>query len=512
METKPPPQADPAQPALPAVPQVPEGGAKPPPSAADLANDPNLKMQGILSRRRTEKKPDEKPDDKKEPEKTGDIKKLGTQIGKVLGFKEDKPEKEPDKKDDKPADEKKPDDKPKDDKPDAGKKDPEEKPSDKTIVKPKKAPAPAIDPIKVATAAGTAVAKEILREQKPAKPSEKAPEELLKSDDLHEYEVAKYLAESDPKFKDAPRVVLEHVKKAEAYASRWEQENKGKVFDPNDEEHDAFYAAIEKPWADHEFRKAEMEMAAERVAERKSKGSDQKIQELEAENARVSLAPVVERTYTAAAAVLAHKMGEEIHDKIVKGFDKFSEEDPVTANAMASAIGPLQPIIEAAIQLDDPKMRFKFDPKNEAHMEWNRLLLEKESQLEGSTDEKGRILVSRADYVAMSPAQRAKHFFLDTGRFIEELVNDAADSAKKMIEEENKRLEKFAARAGYVKSKESPPPNSKPDKKPEDPPKDPVKPASPASAGAAKIDDKVEVNPSVAKKLLDTTAGILFSR
>lgn len=484
-------------------------------------NDPNLKMQRIVSRRRTEQKPEEKTEKKTEtkpegsdkPAATGDVRKLGSEIGKVLGFRTDKPVKEPEKKEEKPDDDKKPDEKPADVDKDAGKSAGKDSDGSKTIVKAKKAAVPASDPVKIAAAAATAAVKAILPEQKTAAADGKSPEESLKSDDLHEYEVAKYLAEQNPRFKDAPKIVLDHIRKSEAYASRWEQENKGKVFDPNDEEHDDFFSALEKPWGDHEFRKAEMEMAAERVAERKSKGAEQKIQELEQENARTALAPIVERTYTAAASILAKKIGEDVHEKIVKNtFEKFSEEDPTTANAMAMAIGPLQPIIEAAIQLDDPKMRFKFDPKNQSHLEWNRLLLEKESQLEGTEDDNGRTMVSRAEYVAMTPQQRSRHWFLDVGRFVEELVNDAAESAKKMIEDENKRLEKFASSRGYVLQKQSPASNSKPDKKPDEEPKSPAKPASPESAGTPKIDAKAEGNPSATKKLLETTASILFSR
>jgi hypothetical protein len=379
--------------------------------------------------------------------------------------------------------------------------------------------APVADPVKMAAAAATAAVKAMIPEQKPPQSTTQTPEDLLKSDDLHEYEVAQYLAKSNPRFKDAPKVILEHVKKAEAYANRWEQDNKGKTFDPDDEEHDDFYSSLEKPWKDHEFRMAETEMVAERVNKSSKKESDDKIHELEVENARISITPVIERTYTAAAGLLAKKVGDDVHEKIVKGsFEKFSEEDPITAEALASTIGSLQPLIEVAIQLDDPKSRFKFDPKNQVHMEWNQVMLEKESQLSGADDGSGRTMVSRAEFSNMTQAQRTKHWFLTTEHLIEEIVNDAATSVKASVEKEKERQKKIALSLGFVPKEDSgngktkADATKKEDTKKEAAPDATTKPQSPASGGGAKVDDKAAGKPAVSSKLLETTASILFRR
>lgn len=502
---------------IPVIPQDPASPIPPQPLSPD--DDPNLKMQRIASRRRTEKPAEgEKPAEKPAEAKPSDIKKLGGEISKALGFRQDKPKEEKDEKGNLEAglDGREAEKGNKEAEADGSKVESDSEKSSaakKTIVKPKKAPAPAADPVKIAAAAATAAVKAAMPESRPAPAASSKPEDSLKSDDLHEYEVAKYLSEANPKYKDAPKLVLDHIRKSEAYAAQWEKENKGKVFNPNDDEHDEFFSALEKPWQDHEFRTAEMEMAAERVAERKTKGSDQKFKELEEENAKLALSPVVERTFTAAASVLAKKIGEDVHDKIVKGsFDKFAEEDPVTADAMAEAIGPLQPIIEAAIQLDDPKMRIKFNPKNQAHLDWNRLLLQKESELAGADDGSGRTMVSRAEFAGMTDAQRSGHWYLTAGQLIEELVGDAAESAKKVIEKENARLAKAAERMGYTKQSASPAPKKEQPKKPEEVSEKPVKPASPSAAGTSRIDDKGVANPSGSSKLLQTTAGILFNR
>jgi hypothetical protein len=494
--------------------------AAPAPKPLSPDDDPNLKLQSIIARRNKpeNKEEEKKSEDKKEEKPKGDPARVSGLIGKALGFKQPEEKKEETKEE--PEDgEKKTEDK----KEDQAKKDEKDAESRKTIVKPKKStPQPAaIDVSRIATAAATAAVKAISPDAKVVHGREDSKiEEALKGDDLHEYEVAKYMADLNPKFKDAPKIVLEHIKKAEAYASSWEKENKGKVFDPNDDEHDDFFSALQKPWSDHEFRNAEMEIAAERVSARNNRQSETKLKELETENARIAITPVIERTFTAAAGLLARKIGDDVHEKIVKNtFEKFAEEDPLTANALAGAIGPLQPIIEAAIQLDDPKGRFKFDPKNQVHLEWNRIMLEKESELSGTEDGNGRTMATRAEYAQMTQGQRAKHWYLTTEHLIESLVDDAADSARKYIDSEKERVKKMAIAMGFVPKDDRQASKSKSDttKKAQEKTSDDdqsvvTKPVSPATGGSAKIDDKSTGNSSGAKTLLEKTANILFNR
>lgn len=492
-------------------------------------DDPNLKLQRIVSRRKEPKQEDQKPEEKKKVSDPDSSKNLSGLIGKALGFREENAnEKEiTDKKtEDKQPKEKAETQESKTAKPkEAAAEEKKDEEAKKTIVTRKKSAAPVADPVQIAAAAATAAVKAAIPEQRQhQQATQPKPEDSLKEDDLHEYEVAKHLAETNPRYKDAPKIVLEHIKKAEAYAASWEQSNKGKVFDPGDEEHDEFFSALEKPWSDHEFRRAEIRMEAKKLNDEerssRSSGIQDEVNELKVENARIALAPVVERTYTAAAGLLAKKIGDDVHEKIVKGsFDKFAEEDPITAEELASTIGPLQPVIEAAIQLDDPKGRFEFNPKNPAHIEWNRVFLEKESQLVGADDGSGKTMVSRKDFVSMTPLQRSKHWYLTTEHLIEEIVNDAAETVKENVQKQKKRYEKIASSIGYVpknsdttEKKASDASMNSGDGKIQERQSEPVKPLSPSSGGSSKIDDKGSGVPSATKKLMDSTANILFSR
>lgn len=500
-------------------PKTPEGsssGALPnplipqPPAPARIEDDPNHLLARMIEKRGEKKKPAEgsengKPPANPEPnDKPAETKPdLGDLIHKTLGFRaksKEKPTEQP------AATAKAPQD---------GK---EEKP--KSIVTKRKPAAPVPDPVSIATAAATAAVKAVSSERPPSRTEpvpDKEPE--LKNEDRHEYEVARYLGESNPKYKGAEKIVLEHVRKAESYAERWEKENPGKVFDPDDDEHNEFYAALEKPWSDHEFRMAETEMAAERVAARKERGSQAKIEELTRQTARQELKPIASQTFQAVAVELAKGVGQDVLDKISKhSFDKLMEDDPITATEIARALEPLPAIIETIIELDDPKGRIPFDPKNPLHSTWNNLVLEKERQYAGVRDDSGRLFATRSEMVNLSPAERKGRFYLTADNLVAELVADATETVKERITAERARQEKIAISLGYVKPGQKPDGAAVSDASNGKPSSiaaatdNPAKPVSPSDNGSPRIDTPASGPKGPAEKALAATAGILFAR
>lgn len=330
---------------------------------------------------------------------------------------------------------------------------PEPETPPKTIVAKKKAAAaaPAPPDITQITAAATTAAVRALQSS-PSKPTDavQKPEDNLKPEDRHEYEVAKAMAETNPKYKDAPRVILEHVKKSEAYADRWMTQNPGKQFDPDDDEHNEFYDALQKPWSDHEFRTAEIEMAAERITAKKTSAQDTRLKELERDNARVELGSIVQRTFVDAAGHMAREL--QVADKLKNAgdFDKFRDEDPITADAMAAALGPIQPIIEAIVQIDDPKGRFPIDERNPAHQAWLQLLADKEAQYAGVESHDGKMFATRIAFRGMNEAQRARHWYLTPDHLVSEVVQEAIATATERVKTEKERQKKIALSLGYV--------------------------------------------------------------
>lgn len=520
----PPAPAVPVTPVVPITPATaPETGAAPtPPPRLSLEDDPNHQMEVLLARRKTRKaaeeaktpeKPAEKPPEKAETKPSDDKPRLNDLIFKALGRDKFIPKKEDKKVETRVKEETEAE-------PAEAKPEKEEVKLGKTIVTKKQAAPEPIDTSKSFTDAVNALAKAVQPQTKPEVASSPRPEDALKEDDRQEYILAKYLSDTNPKFKGAEKIVLEHIKKSEDYAARWEAANPGKLFNPDDDDHNEFYDSLVKPWTERDFRKAEISMEADQIVDRKLKGSQAKMDKLEQDNARIELIPAVEKTFQSAAAYLARSVGEDVHEKITKyGFSKLEEEDPITAQVLAETLGPLQPIIETIIQIDDARGRFALDPKNPLHQKWNEILIDGEAKCAGMKDEQDRLFCTRASYAQMNSVQRQKHWYLTPDHLVAGVVDYAAKNAASIIKTEKERQKKIAESLGYVpKSAVSgngaASATSKPGEKltPDKQPETVVKPVSPSVGSGAKIDDKGEKPKTGNAALMDAFTKTLFSR
>lgn len=499
---------------------APETGATPtPPPRLSLEDDPNHQMEVLLAKRKTRKaaeeaktpeKPAAKPPEKAETKPLDDKPRLNDLIAKALKFTPKKEEKKVETPAKEEAEAKSAEAKP----------EKEEVKLPKTIVTRKQAAPEPIDTSKLVTDAINATARAMQPAAKLEVASSPRPEDALKEDDRQEYILAKYLSDTNPKFKGAEKVVLEHIKKSEDYAARWEAANPGKLFDPDDDDHNDFYNSLTKPWSDRDFRDAEIEMKAEQIVERRLKGSQAKLDKLEQDSARIELTPAVEKTFQSAAAYLARSVGEDVHEKITKhGFSKLEEEDPITAQVLAETLGPLQPIIETIIQIDDARGRFTWDSKNPLHQKWNEILIDGEAKCTGMKDDQDRLFCTRANYAQMNSVQRQKHWYLTQDHLVAGVVDYAAKTAASIIKTEKERQKKIAESLGYVPKSAiagngAASATSKPGEKPttEKQPETVAKPVSPSVGSGAKIDDKGEKPKTGNAALMDAFTKTLFSR
>lgn len=511
----------PVAPIAPAAPSE-TGGTLTPPPRLSLEDDPNHQMEVLLARRKTRKaaeeakvpeKPAEKPPEKAETKVDDGKPRLNDLIAKALKFTPKKEE----KKVETPTTPTVPEveAKPAETKPE--KKEPEPA---KTIVTKKPAAPEPLDTNKLVTDAIAATARAMQPTARVEVASSPRPEDALNEDDRQEYIIAKYLSDTNPKFKGAEKVVLEHIKKSEDYAARWESQNPGKLFDPDDEDHNSFYESLTKPWTERDFRRAEILMEADQIVEQKLKGSQAKFEKLEQESARMDMAPAVDKAFQSAAGYLAKAIGEDVHEKITKhGFDKLAEEDPITAQVLAETLGPLQPIIETIIQIDDAKGRFALDPKNPLHQKWNEILVDGESKCAGMKDDKDRLFCTRANYSQMNQVQREKHWYLTPDHLVAGVVDYAAKTAASYIKTEKDRQRKIAESLGYVPKSAAnghggSSGTTKPGDKevPEKQPETVTKPVSPSVGSGAKIDEKGEKPKTGNAALMDAFTKTLFGK
>ncbi len=398
---------------------------------------------------------------------------------------------------------------------------PKEEP--KTVVR-KRAQPVAIDPVKVATAAATAATAEAVKafgKKEAAAPD--AAQDLSEPDRL-EYEVVQFMASTDPRFKGADQTFLANVKKAEKYAESWETRNPGKLFNPEDDEHNEFFGSIKQPYSPQELRRAEARMEARSETAKATAKQDEKtrdqLRNLESENARLKLAPQITSTLQQTIQHMATSLGDDVVASLrAGGPKKLQEDDPIADGELTAAIKSVSPIVQAIVEIEFSDGQVEYNDRNPAHVAYANLLAQKEADFAGVDDGQGRTCVSRAEYQQMSPAQRNSHFFLTPQNIIAELASDEVEATKGRIESERNRVKKIAERMGYAPKAAT---NGSggatvattPKK---DPPKElgsttAIKPASPASSTGAKIDVKDPTPSTQTDVILEKVGGILFGR
>ena len=507
--------APPPAPAAPETPPVATSTDLPPPTpppAPGPEDDPNHQLALLIAKRKDKKAKKEgaeaaEPTPEDVEEKAKKQEKLGDLIADALKFKGKKPAPKPDTKVVEPEPEVKAEEPPS---PPAPKAEP-------TLIskrKPDPEPADRARELNQAAAAAATAAVQALQPSFQQQPKqEEDPGEALKPSDRHKYEVAKFLATTDPHYKDAPREIVNQARRAEAYASRWEAANPGKAFKPQDEEHNEFYESesMEEPWTDLEFAKAEraMERAADKAELKKEYEAE--LAEIRETNARLELTGEVDRRYSQTAGELARALN--VHEVISSGgVDKLQQQDPITARVLLETLDGLSPLIEAIVQIDDPKGRIKVDMQNPAHQQWAAVVHEGETRSIGKRDEHGRIFARRADYKLMNQAAQARHWFLTTEHILKGLVEELAPHITSHVKKQRDEQIKIARSLGFIPKEESPAAKNGGADGAVSAPPPPAKPASPTVGGGAKIDATTSPNKTKNDKLMDSLADTLWGR
>lgn len=368
---------------------------------------------------------------------------------------------------------------------------------------------PELDTMEVARQAATAATEAAMRamprEQPKAQPD---PLEDLTDEDKHDYEVAQHLAKLDPRFKDAPQIIVGNLRKAEDYASRWEAANPGKQFDPNEDEHNEFFTGLRTPWTASQFQNAAIDMLAEKKTEKLREEQDHRLRGVEAASARMELAPHVDQRFTQTTLGIANLIGDEVGKTLKEtGWQGLSDQDPVLSQVLATTMQQMHPFIEAAVHIDDP--RIGLNVNDPMHKQWSAVVSQGEQMAMGQRDENGRLFARRADYVRMSPAERAKHWYLTTDHIIQGALEYAADEVQKVTEAQKQQLEKLGyRREGKPSSGSRTTPAPAAPAAPAPAPAQ-AKPVSPSVGSGAKIDAAAEAPTTKEGLLMQQMSRIL---
>lgn len=438
-------------------------------------------------------------------------------LGQRLGFR-------PDKKKEEKTEEKKSDEKTEPTE--------EEKAAAAATEKPKKVKVtkkePLTDPSDLAALTAAKTARAVAEELRAAAPkAEKAPDPLaatestLLPDEQSELAVYKQMAADNPAYKDLPRQYLASIQKIEAYKSRWEKENPGEEFNPDDEAHDSFYKTNTPQFNARDFRKAEVRMEAKQLLQQKEEEDRPKRVEEQAESAKKEILPTIAQTKLDAAVSIVKTLGDGLLETIEKdGFDKFAEADPIIADAIKGSVAKLNNFLEAARQFDDPKGRIPYNPKDAGHVEYGNYLTAKEEEMSRKPikqryDEEGRLFLPRHEYIKIPADKRADYWYYDSDRLIELRVNEQAAEAKEFVDHEQKKLERIAKLRGWSTNGDSSgsrAAKTEKEEKPAKPAKDTTEIQSPEAGGGGKVDTSGGSAQKDSGNFFDRSAEILFRR
>lgn len=423
----------------------------PPKETKDTTPPPKESKETPKAEKPVDKKPEAKPDEVPFIARMYATKKKA----------EDKPKEE------KPKAE---DDKPKE--PDGKDKTPPEKPKPVVAKKPVAPTAPALDPQEFGTAAGKAF-KEAIKPDAPAAPKTNHAETALSYSERRDLAIIKRLEKKDAyKGKGLAEKYLESFKKSDAYESEWLAKNPGREFDPEADEHEAFYKSVdvvnkidEDDWEEAKDALVREEAKAEALKEVKGD-----LEPIAKRQKLIDEQPRINASRVEAASVFFGGMGEPFKEVLGKGgqinFDaiaKLVETEPLNA-AVFEAAQRTEVFAEQLHRLVRglPEMDAGPGVPHVSPDQVDRFILEQEQLFAslpaasfdegGHIDPQGRRFATAEDYNAMTPERRKGYWRFSEDQLRRMYAAAQAEQAKERLEAKNAEFERIAKARGYGKS------------------------------------------------------------
>jgi hypothetical protein len=346
-----------------------------------------------------------------------------------------------------------------------------------------------------------------------AKPAQKIQvEDLnhLSADERYELEVFHVMSKLDQaKYGDLPERFTKVAQATAKYKAKWEQENPGESFDPDDSAHDAFFEKNQVKYDRKDFKRAEHRLATEG-------DTDPKVQELEKTNKELLAKHKIKELEPQIANVWAANLDamiESISPDILKvaregGKDKLLSEYPVEGEEILRAAEALNVFSVEAHRLLEGDGLFAPDVNNRVHSRILDVIRKQEQMIpaqsrENRLDPDGRDFATWAQWATMSPQQQANYWHLGAAEVVEIMSRDMGARVKYELE----RLEKLAE----SKNKRNQPKVEAPtirEKAPEH--RSPA--ASPSSASKSSVDTSSKPAQPADDKLTKIIRSGLFKR
>lgn len=317
---------------------------------------------------------------------------------------------------------------------------------------PPKAP---VDVESVAAKAAAEAAARVAAIQQSSRQEEKKPEPDPKT--KRQEAIYAKLEELNPNaYRGIGQRMTEFARKEEARAEAWEKENPGKVYDADDEEHQAWYSANQPKIDPDDFEDAKVEV---RVQAAESRIQERIKPEVEKVNRRLdeeSIKPVEQQAAVAVTSNIFKTFVPE-GEMTKKAVEEWRDSDPISFEVASQIDSAYRPVVRVVPKLYRGVVQF--DNNDQTHIAARKMVSDMESELadvEPSELEKdGRQWLPISEFYKIPTNQRSRFWCVSEADITNYVALRAANEAKLERDRRVKEFEERASRLGFTKAKAS---------------------------------------------------------
>lgn len=367
------------------------------------------------------------------------------------------------------------------------------------------------------TASETAKAVANAMRPAPAAPAPVIVEFEMSPDDSEDYKVLKFLqASGDPKFKDVADKFLDYVKKHYAYQDEWAAQNPGKEFNPDEDEHKAWYELNQPDIHPKVLESGRVDMKAEELYNKRLKPELDKIT---ADKALEKGMPVVATNVTKGIIQMVKLVDPELVKMVTDAAGNpdlseakvaaLGEHDPIAKEVLDNAARAMEPMLLELELTAVPGYNYSLNPNaNAVHRRIDQFRQKYEADLVAAPEHQirnGKQFCTVAE-MQSNPALSKTHWCLTIDDLVDMITDHYAAGATKEIQKLNALAEKkYKARAQ---------PSTEPVPEPAKPtvvtPVNSGKPKAPSISSGAESVTTPAITRSTEKSFADTATKEMF--
>lgn len=316
-----------------------------------------------------------------------------------------------------------------------------------------------IDPIELARATGQEIGREMAKATQSAnvprgtQSSETTEEPELPEEFRADVAVFEEMSRLDPKrYGNIKKELARYAAEETKYIEKWEAEHEGQDYDPESDEHNAFYSKIQPKFEQKDFKAAEKSLLKKEV--RNELSQELKQHEVESERRRERAATIEPEVKLEMFNGLGQMLTAIDPENAALAKDSASLQTLKDKNELAYDVlgfvhDETKPVVTAAMRLfrsvEAP------DPNNPLHDYLFKLIWEAEDRisrmpLKERYDNDGRLFATQADYTKMDPADKSKHWYIGEKEALHLIRGQAITRTKTIYEQESQKIARYSKR------------------------------------------------------------------